>query len=472
MYYDRRFGRAPVRRGNVIVKDFSAGINGRKDEEVLSPGECVFSYNFNTEGGTLKEGIGVKKSDFGKMPSFAVGGVKPLKLYFYKKYDHDEKKYKEFLLVYANNGEMYKASADNETFTKADGLYFAAPPYAAAYNYDSEDVIIFSSGESLKVYDGNKVTSVKDVPSVTSMCVHSERLFVTEGGTKTSLWFSDDFNPLNWAVSLDDAGFIDIREGAGSLIKAISFRDYVYAFANYGIMRVTAYGDQTDFSVDGVAASSGKIYGDSIAVCGDRIIYLAEDGFYGFVGGTPYRIMGKLDEKLIGIDNSAAKGCYYNGNYYCKLKMQGDRGECEVLLKYDIHRGTFTLSKGLNIVDFIVVEGEENCRLLFLIDGETSVAMLSDKAERFSVPLEKRWVSGKSDLGTTEPKRVTRLSLRTLTEIYVTVKSERGSRLLRFFGAKERQSRTVGLKGDLFTMEIECNAPGADISALKIEFEY
>lgn len=471
MYYSRAT-RLSARRGSVTVKDFSAGINGRKDEENLSPGECVFSCNFNMNGGTLKDGIGVRGSDFGKSPRFAVTGVKPLRLYYYKKYDYDAKKYKEFLLIYASDKEMYSASADEEIFSRVEGLFFAEPPYAVGYNYDSKDVMIFSAGESLKVYDGESVTAISDVPSVTSMCIHSERLFVTEGGTKTSLWFSDDFNPLNWKVSLNDAGFIDIREGAGSLIKAVSFKDYVYAFANYGIIRVAANGSQTDFSVDGVAASSGKICGDSIAVCGDRIIYLAEDGFYGFGGGAPYRLMGKLDEKLVGINNSSAKGCYFNGNYYCKLIMQGDNGEHEVLVRYDIHRGTFTISAGFNITDFIVTEGEDDCRLLFLIDGKSQPAMLSDRAENFSVPLEKRWVSGKSDLGTTELKRVTRLSLRTLTEICVTIKSDRGSRLLHFFGSKERQSRSVGLKGDLFTIEIECSTPGAAISALKIEYEY
>ena len=472
MYYNKQAIKATVGHGSVTVKDFSAGINGNKDEENLSLGECAFSYNFNMQGGTLKDGNGVKKSDFGNSPVFSEAGVKPERLYFYKRYNKDAKAYDEYLLIYASDKEIYAAKSTEEQFKKVDGLYFYTPPYACSYNYMGDDVMIFSSDEKMKVYDGTTVTTVENVPSVTSMCIHSERLFATEGGTKTSLWFSDDFNPLNWKVSLDEAGFIDIREGVGSLLKAVSFKDYVYVFANYGIVRVSAYGDQTEFSVDGIAASSGKICADSIAVCGDRVIYLAEDGFYSFSGSSPQRIMRKIDGKIAGVDNSAAKGCYFNGNYYCKLKMQSDCGVRDVLIKYDIHRGAFAVSSELDINDFVVADGEKACELLFLINGKAQPAMLSDRAENFSVPLDKHWLSGKTDLGTTETKRVTRLSLRTLTEIYVTVKSERGSRILHFFGSNERQSRAVGLKGDLFTVSIDCRTPGATVSALKIEYEY
>ena len=472
MYYDKRsmVGGGAVRK--IVVRDFSAGINGNKDEERLSPGECVFSYNFALSGGTLKDAGGVKKADFGgKCPKFDAAGVTPERLYYYKRYNETTKVYDEFLMIYGSDHYVYKAAMTDDAFSKMPALNFESAPTAVPYNYDGKDVMIFSCAKNYRVYNGSTVTLVGDVPQITSACIHAERLFATEGGSKTSLWFSDDFNPLNWKVSLDDAGFIDIREGIGSLVKVLSFGGYVYVFGLYGIVRVTAYGDQTEFSVDGIAASSGKIFDGSIAVCGDRIIYLAEDGFYSFSGGTPTRIMSKLDEKLAGIDNSDAKGVYFGGAYYCKMTMTTDCGVLPVLLKYDVHRRTFVVMRGLNVKDFAVRGGETDSELLLLVKGKNYPATLSGKGECFSVPLQKKWVSGKSDFGTTETKRVTRLALRTITDVDVTVESERGSRLLHFSGSKERQSLPIGLKGDSFTITVECGAAGASVSALEIEYE-
>ena len=42
--------------------------------------------------------------------------------------------------------------------------------------------MIFSSdGGDMKVYDGENVSLVTGAPSVSSMCVHNERLFLTDG---------------------------------------------------------------------------------------------------------------------------------------------------------------------------------------------------------------------------------------------------------------------------------------------------
>lgn len=472
MYYDKKRNISSAKKAAITVKDFSSGLSGYKDEELLALDECADGYNFETAGGVLKDGQGVKRANFGGACPKLGDSVKPLRLYYYKRYDDALGGYEENLLVYAEDGYIYRAKTTDADFSKVESLRFSSPPYAVPYNYLSSDVMIFSDGDKIVVYDGQTATSATDVPSVTSMCIHSERLFATEGGAATSLWFSDDFDPLNWKVSLDEAGFVDIREGCGGLLKAISFGGYVYVFATYGIVRVTAYGDQTEFCVDGIAASSGKIFGGSITVCGDRIIYLAADGFYSFAGGTPTRIMRGLDGKLSGVNNDGAKGCYYNGCFYCKMRAKTHSGERDVLLKYDVHKNSFCLSCDLGIQDMTVMDGEGQNKLLFIISGKKYPAMLSDKAERFSVALEKKWTSGKSDLGKTCLKSAVRLSLFTATDVVVTVKSEYGSRLLRFCGSKERQSLPIGLKGDNFSLTISSRSLGARISSVKIEYEY
>ena len=463
-------------KGTKIVRDFSAGMDSVTDEEVLDLPKCAEAYNFSYRGGVLCDGEGIKTAKFGfydNSPVFNVAGVTPQKLYYYKKYDEDLTKYVEYLLVYGDDNEMYIANAETDSeFTKIKGLTFDYPPKAVPYAYNGEDVMIFSDERSMKIYNGKTVKPATDVPAITSMCIHNERLFVTEAKNKTSLWFSDDFDPMNWKISLDEAGFIDIREGNGSLLKAVSFGGYVYAFASYAIMRITAYGDQREFSLETAALSSGKIYPESITVCGDRIIYLAEDGFYAFTGGTPVKIIKKLDKMLIGTDNSECKGCYFGGKYYCVLRLKTSVANEQIMLVYDVHAGTYCLMRNLSIKDIVLMDGEEHSKLLFLIKDRFDVCTLSKRAELCSVPLTKFWKSGKCDLNIGKEKTITKVSLTASEKVEVLIKSEAGSRLLHFSGINKEQTLPVGLKGRSFIFEIESRVPENRISAFRIEYEY
>lgn len=476
MYYLKDINTQGVKKGSVTVNNFSLGVNGADDENILALPECVFSYNFSYDSGVLTDGYGIKRAEFGankNCPVFSVEGVKPLKIYYYKKYNTLTSTFKNYIMIYADDTKVYIADAEtDECFVSVDRLTFSAPPVAVTYNYNGNDVIIFSCDSVMRVYDGSTVYSVEDVPAVNSMCIHGERLFATESENTSSLWFSDDFDPLNWRVSLDEAGFIDLREGCGSLLKVLSFGGYVYVFANYGITRISAYGDQRDFSAEKVAVSSGKIYRDSIVVCGDRVVYLAEDGFYSFNGTSCSKIARKAESYINATANTNAKRCYCNGIYYCTVKIKVENTEQDVLFCYKIADSSFWFMKNLCISDFTVMDGEDKFCLLFLTKNQKYIGEQSKKAQLFSVPLTKCWQSGKSDLGLNKEKTITKISLFTATNVRITVKSEYGERTLNFYAGKSRQSAAVGLKGNVFTVKVQCNYLLSKISHLKIEYEY
>lgn len=475
MYYSKKISRGARVRSRVYVNDFSKGIVASQDKKHLPLSYAFRSYNTAFKGGALKGGFGIKKATFdgGVLADFTVEGVLPKKLYYYKRYDEEISAYLDCLLIYASDNNFYKMVLGiDEGFSLVSGLAFEKEPSAVTYNYNGKDVIIFSVGNLSKVYDGETVTSVEDAPGITSSCIHSERLFATEGGDKTTLWFSDDFNPLNWNVSLEDAGYIDLRDGRGSLLKVISFDGYLYVFRNYGISRITAYGDQAGFSVDGITASASRIIPESICVCSDRIIYLAEDGFYSFSGGTPTRIMGKLD----GLNINAKKGArahYYRGNYYCVLTLKDENGvEFQALICYLVKDGQFTVSKNLNVVDFTVMEAEKELKLLFICGDNSAIGELSEKSEYFSRGITKSWESGESDFGISKEKTLTKLFINSEAPVKVRVKSEIGSRTLSFMGSKKMQMIPVGLRGEYYSFLIECDTPECSVSYLGAEVEY
>ncbi len=475
MYYEKKYVTHPLYKGRVYVNDFSSGIRSDKHPTLTPIYTANSSFNTRFESGALKSSNGIKRSDFnGSSAVFNIPNCYAKKLYYYKRYDEKVGLYVDYLMVYATDKNVYQLKiGQDDQFSVVQELNFENPPECASYTYNGKDVVIFSEGNSLKVYDGESVTSVTDGPKLTSICIHNERLFATEGGQKTTLWFSDDFNPLNWNLSLEEAGYIDLRDGRGSLVKVISFNGYVYVFRNYGITRITAYGDQTAFSVDGITASIGKISPKSIAVCGNQVIFLAKEGFYTFSGGSPVRIMERLDGVICGVEQDEAKGVYYNGNYYCLLKVK-DENENYIsgVVCYNLADKTFTLYRDLYIEDFTLLEGENYFKLLFICADNCAIGELSNKSEYFGGSLQKSWKSGKSDFDVRKIKNITRLFINTKTPIELTLESERGSRKVYFKGSPVRQSLPVSIAGEYFSVQIKCEYPECLVTYIGIEFEY
>ena len=475
MYYTKRVSNGSRRKSRIYVNDFSQGIITSLDKKHMPLSYAFRSYNTSFKGGALKGGFGIKKAIFEgeKAVEFNIEGVTPKKLYYYKKYDEANGCFLDYLLIYASDNNVYKSIIGvDEGFAIVNDLSFEKEPFAVTYNYSGKDVIIFSIENLSKVYDGDIVTVVDNAPGITSSCIHSERLFATEGGEKTTLWFSDDFNPTNWNVSLEDAGYIDLRDGRGSLLKVVSFDGYLYVFRNYGITRITAYGRQEDFMVDGITASASRIIPESICVCGDRIIYLAEDGFYSFSGGTPMRIMSKLEGLSIDF-KSHIKAQYYRGRYYCVLTLIDEEGTSfQAVICYSLKDGEFTLNKNLKVVDFTLMEGENELKLLFICADNRAIGELSEKSEYFSYGITKSWESGESDFGIAKEKRLTKLFINSEAPVRVTVKSEIGTRVLNFLGSKKMQVLPVGLRGEFFCFLIECDFSDCSLSYLGAEVEY
>ena len=475
MFYNKKIPRVSRVKSRVYVDDFSKGIVTSVDKKHLPISYAVRSYNTAFKAGALKSGFGIKRAVFEGVnsPSFDIEGVNAKALFYYKKYDENAEHYLDFLLIYGDDGNFYKCVLNKEDcFTLVQDLRFDEIPSAVNYRYNGKDVIIFSLGRSSKVYDGERVVYINDAPGITSTCIHNERLFATEGGQKTTLWFSDDFNPLNWTVSLEDAGYIDLRDDRGSLLKVLSFDGYLYVFRNYGITRITAYGDQAAFSVDGVTASASRIIPESICICGDRIIYLAEDGFYSFSGGTPVRILEKLDGLNFN-DKSTARAKFYRGKYYCMVTLSNKYGKpFQAIVCYSLKDGSFTIGSGLNVTDFIVMEGENEHKLLFICGDNRAIGELSDKSECFTRGISKTWESGESDLGIAKEKMLTKLFILSESQIKVTIESEIAKRDLTFNGSKKLQAVPVGLRGERFSFFIQCDVPECYLSYLGAEVEY
>lgn len=459
----------------VSINDFSGGINSVVDEIGVNTKYCTRSFNFNWESKVLKDGFGIKEyKPTGKSLVYP-NGTTLRGLYYFKRYDSQNEAYADELLGYFDNKKVYayKIGSEDTTFKEINGMTFDTKPVGINYKYNGKNVIILSAENKTPVmYDGESVETITDAPQIKSMCIHYERLYVAAGGEGTTLWFSDDFDPTNWYVSLNEAGYIDFQDDRGQLLKVLSFQDYVYIFRTSGISKLQAYGNQEDFEVTQLYTTSGKIYPQSITVCGDRIIFLAEDGFYEFNGLTANRILVNYDGLLAGIDNSEAVGEFYNGNLYMNLKVFDCGVITNVTLVYKLHFGTSYLYRGPKINGMCKIISERENNLLIVCGNNGKIGTLTNTGMCLGQALEKVWESPKSDFGLSDGRKVlSKTSLDVFGNVTVTIESDEESKSFNLDGNGRATIRT-SVKGDVFKVVLHTKDVNVKISRLKLFFRY
>ena len=421
MIYDSQLKTPNVTKRKISINSFLTKGSISSDEMLSNLTDASILFNFDCSDGTLKSGIGLKEYLVnGKSVTFD-SGVTPLKLYYYKRFDSLLNQNNDRIVVYGSDKRLYYINVGIDTvFKLISANTFSTPPIAINYNFSDEDVLILSfEKEGLYILNDNTLKKVETAPKISSMCIHSERLFATTSGEGTSIWFSDDFNPTNWSVSLDEAGYIELPDERGKLLKVISFLDYVFVFRSYGISRVYAYGDQTEFSVDNLFNNIGQIYANTVTECGGYVIFLTSSGLYRFNGIDAVKILPFYDRFLNGIENEDAKGVFYNGKLYLSLNMKLNSKVEKVILVYDIDKKVAYLSKGLNADDFELVLGIDY-NVYAISNGK--ICVIDNSGKRFNKPLKKVWESGKTDFSIeTSKKKLDKIRITTSEDIILHV---------------------------------------------------
>lgn len=428
----KRALKAPKRRTyRAFAHNLSGGMLRALDRRVLSFDRAEKAYNVDVSSGALKPAYGV--SDTGLIFE---------KVFYYTRYDEATDERTGIYLGY-REGKMY---AVKDTEKEIEGVFFASAPTGVNYRLYGEDVFLLCGEEGMAVVhaDGSAVT-VPSAPKITGLAMHNERMFVTIGGRKNAVWFSDDLDPTNWNPELDEGGFIELEGEGGATNKVVDFGGYVYIFRDYGIMRLTAYGDQSEFSLTGLFVSSGRIFADTVAVCGDRILFCASDGPYVFDGLSTTRILRDYDGAFAPVKPVAA---YSGGKYFLATKLTETAGEeNDALLCIDPKTGSACLSEGISVRAFspaTEIGGEK----LFCRTDRQTLGQVVRGAAYYDLPRTCLWQGSLSDLGSPDrEKLVTELFIDTATPITVTVFTERGAREVRFSGKRAVQRKRVNLIG-------------------------
>ncbi len=431
----------------VSVGNFKSGINTSTDQSVMPLNVAADCYNFDFTSGALKgtDGFTATTQSADSVWTANLNG--------------------EQYLMYCFKGEIYYKKGA-EAPSKLSGIKLTGVPKAIGYRLYGEDVVLICSPtDNMVVWNGtDDAYYVNSSPLITSMALHYERMFVTTSDEPDTLWFSDDLDPTNWNTEMSEGGFIELADDRGKLIRAVEFLNYVYIFRERGISRLTAYANQSEFLVSHLFVTGGRIYPESIALCGDRVIFASSDGIFEFDGLNTRRILTNLDGALKPDESCVA--AYHDGKYYLALKAQftSDDGFAteyvnNALLVYG--DSGYTLMRGYDITAL-----HSGGSVLYAVIGG-KINELKGKCE-----LNKRWTVPFTDLGSGRVKLVHELYLDTKTDIVLTVKVDETTKSVVVKGKNTTSRINVNLKGRKVGIVIESSSPDPLISRPQLSYCY
>ncbi len=469
-----------VRRSRLQLSDFSGGMSGRLHENILPQRYASESYNFEFKDGALKAMRGITAFCPGGDTPASVTGETVLRVYHYRRFDRDTMQPDDRLAVYTQSKKLYGMSAIAPSVPVLLSEEFETPPRAVNYRLSGEDVLVLSGGGYTAVWDGkNALEHVPGAPDITSMCVHYERIFASGGGDRSAVWFSDDLDVTNWNVSLDEAGFLELADDGGGLVRVVHFLDYVYVFRSYGIARLTAYAEQTQFALTRLYTATGRIYPDTIAVCGDRIMFLAADGLYSFNGVTVSRAAKNLDG-ILQPESGNPCACAHSGEYALAARLKfktgypGEEGaKNNALVLYNPSDGRTEVLRGADISGLLAYLQESGSELLLSLRGKSKVYRLGGRGSIDGQQMHMLWRTPRTNLGRPDAvKSVKQLYMGLSGGCTVNVSGEVCGAKAQIQGSGGPVRRRLRARGTEFWLEFCSTDPDIEISRPELVTEY
>lgn len=473
---------------------FFNGINVDYNQHIMPVSYSVNTYNFCFNNGALKTGLGIGEVYLPNSYDVTSKSNRLVNLqnyqfkasWLYKRENHnmfglENYSYDNKIIFQDVNGDFYFYDICNsyDFIVKIENINIPGEASVLNYNLNGVDSILICSNDGMWVFDSSSVTArkIENAPKIKNMCLHYERLFATVADDRYEIWFSDDLNPTNWNVSLNEAGFIKFNDDYGIVNKVLSFNDYVYVFREYGISKISAYANQTEFDVSTLFVSSGKIFGNSVCVCGNKILMLTQNGIYVFDGYSTSKLNLNIDAMFEGTMNHFVCSCYSNGKYYlaCNLNFNDNQKiGCEnqeyynnVLLELDLETNNLNIMRGVDIrnlnsiaddkVNIIVACYKENGTFYF---GE-----IGKFGGVYNNVLPKCWKSPLGDLGYPEKLKIVKdVYIKSDVPLTVTIRTEKLTKQFNVVPKNNLIHLSTLIKGNLIAIDFETTEKQCEIS--------
>ncbi len=221
-------------------------------------------------------------------------------------------------------------------------------------------------------------------------------------GFATAFWFSDDFDPFNWNVSLDEGGYIEFDGSLGGVNAVRSFDNYLYVFCDFGIYRLTAYADQDSIQYEKGIRVGRTYFANSITECGEYVAFASEDGIYLFDGYGVSRYSVKTNDLLQdGFKDVSA--CYAHHKYILSFTNDADcdygifsrQRNNNVVMIFDLTDKSVDFMRGVSLFDLNTVGAYGEGKIIGLSADCPSPVQPDDSGLYLGMPYQKYWQSGR-----------------------------------------------------------------------------
>ena len=274
----RVFKKQPFKnRSKTVITHFSGFHLTERKKGVLCASE---SKNCEIHDGILMAGLGGSpwKNGEGYVPK-TTGLPMETQFFYIPGLDASNRPMDEVGAIGLDNGVFYLYDTYSGEWVS---MHTFSKPVRNVYIVDEEGVrrSVFIGEEGLYLYtygDALTTTEWKNLGNKAHLaCSQQGRLFFVE--EPYTIRYSAPFNARDIAHSLENGGGIKVPSDCGEIIDLVAFDEKVYIFYEKGIAYLKPSGFASDFVVRTVPYRYGRIYPNSIGVCGTRLFFLTEHG--------------------------------------------------------------------------------------------------------------------------------------------------------------------------------------------------
>lgn len=473
MFYDKEYALPKPKRKTLLL----SGFKGYDETKVRSDLPCDYVncvYNFRFKNGMLVNPYGINELQYGEIKIPVLPKIQGDKRLFLTKMTV-EGEIKSTLVVSYQDGIEYICIGDKEWKHIDCSDFFTS---GVNYLYEDDDLLILSGEKGIKVFKNGELCDVEYQGQIEALCVHNERIYAIVKGKRNSLWFSDNFDPFNWNVSIDEGGYINFDGTLGDVRAIKSFINYLYIFCDYGIYRLTAFADQSQFSMKKVYTSCGRIFAPSITECGEYIAFAGEDGVYLFDGYDVSRYSTQANDLLArGFDDVYA--CYAHNKYILSFTnaVESNYGvftrerDNNLLLIFDLADKSVNLMRGISFSRLTALNMSDYNSIIGLSEDSEGIAQLDDSGLYFGKALQKYWQSGEIDFDAPSKTKVLRSIEYTTPYQYILGILADGERH-EFLLSPRENKQNLYIKSNSFVFYIRSDNNHEQIKSPKIQVDF
>lgn len=483
--YLRREGAQNVTRYSYPIKMFS-GIDAETKEDSLPLNYATYGYNISTRNGILTDSVGIERTDYdgSVFPDASKDRVEVDKIFYFKHYSYYYGAKNDRIIVFRQN-KVYQSEIDGTEFREIEGMNFTTRnvKFLNYYSNDNDYLVAVSEKGEMKLFDGFDVTNVENCPKLSDACVHFGRIFGIVS-TSSRIYFSSLLDPTNWNASLQEGGYITMTDDGGIVKRIVSFKDNLYIFREYAVYKLTAFADQTDFVLSKIYTGNNKICPDTVTVCNDKILFVADDGFYSFDGYTIKKILRNIFPLIE--DNTNALSCFFNHKYYLATRIKTDENlvgdetyiyhplQNNGMIIYDVDTSEISIFRGADIKGFMPISTDNINKLFVCFQNYMrldTIGVVTETGRLFGRKLIKKWASPVTNFETlSKDKVLKRLYISSNVPITLTTKLENDTKF-HLNAMYKAQMVPVNKRADKIGLVIETDADNFAVSGMLLEFD-